>query len=433
MENTVVGTKRDGKASPKSVEVTLPPSRPSSLGRFVRSIVTVLTILAMIAFGTINLSILKKDSCQSVRQRLRTLNSTLVKVQASLESSREQLSTAKRKLNDSEARLSAAQSNISTVLGRATIAEQRVQHLEASSQSQDNDKEIIDASQQLAMRARRNRSYPACVKNGTRAPAFMMVFMGHSGSTAILSELHSHSQVLKGFWEPVDHQKVFNTTEALEIARGIFQKGLQENLTAGFKIRPVHILERPHEWRALVKQYQVRIIWQYRRNVFKGAVGEYVHRYLHDNSVVEGLKTDITREERCQIGVGCRFRVEDFDFLRRQIGTMTRSTHFILRAVSEIARDSRCVREIPYEDYLYSRDAVLKDLQTFLGLEEEETAPARFKATGDSLCETVENWDELCEAFYGCPKWQHLLDDVQNNCYCHMSSGAPSAEFCDYR
>lgn len=432
MEKTFVGTPRDGKVSPKSVVVTPSSSRPSGFGRFVRSIVTVLTVLAMIAFGTINLSILKKDSCQPVRERLRTLNSTMTKIQASLVSSREQLLTAERKLNATEARLSAAHSNISTVLDRATLAEKRVQQLETSSQSQKDDKETIDTSQQLAMRVRRNRSLPACAKNGTRAPAFMMVFMGHSGSTAILSELHSHSQVLKGFWEPVDHQEVFNTTEALEIARDIFEKGLKQNLTAGFKIRPVHILERPHEWRALVKQYQVRIIWQYRRNVFKGAVGEYVHRYLHDNSVVEGLKTDITRDERCQIGAGCTFRIEDFDFLRRQIGTMMRSTRFILRAVSEIARDSKCVREIPYEDYLYGRDAVLKDLQAFLGLEEEETAPDRFKATGDSLCETVENWDELCEAFYGCPKWQHLLDDVRNNCYCHMSSGAPSAEFCDH-
>lgn len=90
-----------------------------------------------------------------------------------------------------------------------------------------------------------------------------------------------------------------------------------------------------------------------------------------------------------------------------------------------------CVREIPYEDYLYDRVEAMSDIMQFLGLRHEPTKPDRFKATSDSMCEAIENWDEVCDKLYGCVLWQHMLEDVRNGCYCKMSGGFPISKYCD--
>lgn len=282
-------------------------------------------------------------------------------------------------------------------------------------------------------RARRGRPMPLCARHGEQASAFLLLFMGHSGSTAIITELRNHSQAHIQHSEPVDHQPHFNTTEALITARHIFQTERKAGKTVGFKLRPLHVLEQPAKWRKLVADFNIRIIWQYRKNVFKSAVGEYSHRYLNDSNVIEGFQRNLTREERCHIGAGCRFRVDNFAFLHEGLRSMVRSQRMISKAVNELTRDQRhaCVREMPYEDYLYDRAEFMRDLQRFLGWQIERTAPARFKATGDSLCDVVENWDQLCDAFYGCVLWQHMLDDPRNGCFCQMAAGMPSSAYCD--
>lgn len=292
-------------------------------------------------------------------------------------------------------------------------------------------KSVEVREEHLVTNARRMRPMPACARNGTRAQAYFIVFMGHSGSTAILTDLRNHSQTIGGDTEPVDHQPVFNSTEAIAITRRIFDHGIKTGLIAGFKIRPTHIMAAPDAWRSIIAEYNVRIIWQYRKNLFKAAVGEYTNRYLNDTSVVEGLHSNMTREERCKVGVGCSFKIEKFDALHTLLRNMIHSQKMITKAVAELSRDSPCVREVPYEDYLYDRENVMRDLFQFLGIQDENTAPARFKATGDRMCEIVQNWDQVCDNFYGCVLWQHMLDDPRNRCFCNMTSGLPTGQFCD--
>lgn len=145
---------------------------------------------------------------------------------------------------------------------------------------------------------RRRPRQPSCVSSGKRARTFPAIFSGHRGSTAIMSELREHSQVLVEKFEPVDHQQVFNTTEALEIAHDYFDREIAHGKVPGFKIRPTHIKVAPERWRTLAKQYGSRIIWQYGMNLFKASVGEYTNRYLNNTSVIEGLEQDISAEER---------------------------------------------------------------------------------------------------------------------------------------
>lgn len=271
--------------------------------------------------------------------------------------------------------------------------------------------------------ARRTRTQPPCV-DGTRAKSFLMIFMGHSGSSAITSELKGHPQVHVELAELVDHQDVFNTTKALQATREFFDRGIALGKTPGFKIRPMHILNEPENWRALARQYRTRIIWQYRQNLFKGAVGEYSNRYLNDTSVVEGLRKDMPKEERCKIGVGCSYSINNIPFLHTIMKNMFRSQQSIVDAVHEISKDGRyCVRELPYEDYLYDREDSLADIFKFLGLRQEVTKPLRYKATDDNLCKVVENWEETCNAFYPCTVFQHMIDDPRNNCFCTLRKG----------
>lgn len=293
------------------------------------------------------------------------------------------------------------------------------------------DKSVPESQAELlSIRSRRNRPLPKCASDGERAQTFLMVFMGHSGSTAILSELYNHSQVHVGTMEPVDHQEVFNTTEALKRTREIFNYAIRQGRTVGFKIRPNHVLAEPEAWRELVVEYKTRIVWQYRKNIMKAAIGEYSNRYLNDTSAIEGLKLNLSREERCRIGAGCSYRIENFGFLHYQLRSMLYSQNSIAGAVKVLSGDSPCVREMPYEDYLYDRDAFMADLNRFLGLGREDTTPERFKATSDNMCEVVENWDELCDKFYGCILWQPLLDDPRNNCFCKLASGSPTSGYC---
>lgn len=275
--------------------------------------------------------------------------------------------------------------------------------------------------------ARHARPLPACAKSGQRAKTFLMVFMGHSGSTAMLSELGAHSKIHVENPELVDHQAVFNTKEALKTTRDFFDRGLRHNKMPGFKIRPRHLLNEPEKWLKLVKEYDTRIIWQYRQNFVKTAIGEYKLRKLNDTSVIEGFKKNVSSSEQCSMGK-CSFPVTDFQFLHKLFLHNSRTQREILKGVSILSRNG-CVREAPYEDYLYSREGTLRDVFRFLGVDFESTQPTRFKATSDNLCTVVENWEALCRTFYVCPGISHMLDDERNSCFCPVVSGPAGTQF----
>lgn len=278
-----------------------------------------------------------------------------------------------------------------------------------------------------AAHARHGRPLPECARSDKPARTFLMVFMGHSGSSALLSELSAHSKVYVEIPELVDHQEVFNTTAALQTTREFFDRGIAKGMIPGYKIRPVHIMNEPEEWRKLVDEYDTRIIWQYRKNFFKAAIGEYKLRFLNDTTVIEGLRSNMSLAKRCEVGT-CSFPIKDFDYLHTLVKEVWRSQRNIVSGVKIVARDG-CIREAPYEDYLHDRLSTLKDVFRFLGIQFEETQPSRFKATSDNLCDVVENWEEVCQKFYVCPTVAHLLEDEHNQCFCPAVSG--STELCE--
>lgn len=267
------------------------------------------------------------------------------------------------------------------------------------------------------------RNRPACSVGTGRAKTFLMVFMGHSGSSAIMTELKDHPEMFVRQLEPVDHKDFEkNTTMALEYTRNFFDEGIKQGKLPGFKIRPNHIRRDPKAWAALAREYDTRIIWQYRRQTLKQAVGEYSYRYYKDTSILEGLKTEEEVKSRCETGAGCSFKIEDMFFFHQLLTHIVRSDYLIAESAETIADGRDCIHELRYEDYLYHREGSMKDLNEFLGVSYVQTQPARFKATRDNLCDVVENWEELCHNFYGCAVWRRFFEDEINACGCRFSS-----------
>lgn len=109
---------------------------------------------------------------------------------------------------------------------------------------------------------------PACAKEGGKAQSFVLLFMGHSGSTALISALQQHANVLIAGFEPLDHgDMASDTPQALEYARAFFAAGKRSGRVAGFKLRPRHILQNPQAWARLFREHRTRIVWNYRANM----------------------------------------------------------------------------------------------------------------------------------------------------------------------
>lgn len=240
-----------------------------------------------------------------------------------------------------------------------------------------------------------------------------------------------HSQTHMNFLEYLDRLDVSiaNTTGALAETKAFFKQGIANGLTPGFKIRSYHVIPKPEEWAKLVKEFDTRIIWQYRKNVFKSAIGTYQKEVLGDATAISGIKKSDVKGDRCAMGVGCKFRIDNLDTFHEMLKNRLTYQNDISRAVEILDAGRDCVMELPYEDYLYYPRETIHDLQTFLGLRYETTAPDRIKATKDSLCDVVENFDQLCQAFYACAVWQPYLDDHINNCRCTRFSKG-TAKYC---
>lgn len=293
---------------------------------------------------------------------------------------------------------------------------------------------------------------PAACASG-RARGFLLVFMGHSGSSALMSQLAAHSGISIPAAEAVDHG-IFrrNSSAALARARHIFSSAAAEGKVGGFKIRPWHIEADPGAWRALAREAGVRLLWNVRGNVVKAAVGEYTARVLNDSSAIEGLRPG-TEAKRCSTGAGCTFEVEDMDALYGLMRMFVESDARVSRAVTALAArepppppppaahdggagsappppaparaaaaDPLCAMTVTYEEYLASSTAVVTSVLAFLGLPPEVHPPSRAKATNDALCVAVRNYGSLCDAFYGCTAWRWMLDDVANGCRCAVAA-----------
>lgn len=266
---------------------------------------------------------------------------------------------------------------------------------------------------------RARKQIPTCVRAG-RARTFLMVFMSRSGSTAISQTMANQAGVSHGF-ELLEERNVIpgDTARALNETRAFFDAGIKAGRMPGYKIRSHYVLKDPAGWAALAAEYDTRIIWQYRKNVFKAAIGVYARVVLGDTTATSGIpKDELIAQDRCSMGVGCSFRIENFKEMHNILTNRIEQDMQIMQAVKAIDGERKCVFELPYEDYLYYQRETMQDLFAFLGVKAHNLETFRAKATADNLCKVIKNYDEICTTFYGCPVWQPYLDDFKNDCRC---------------
>lgn len=264
---------------------------------------------------------------------------------------------------------------------------------------------------------------PKCGSTGL-AKTFLLVFMGHSGSTALMTSLQQHSKIDIDGFEPVDHgvfvegPSAVSSLKALKHVLEKFENGTQRNKMVGFKVRPRHLLKRSKEFSDILRMFGTRIIWSYRSNVMKQALGDYAIKYQGALSAYEGIRLSANGTE-----IGTRKRVSssfkvDMGILHSLLKSRIEGDAQITKALNKLKLKG-CILPIGYESYLKYPDATLKRVQAFLGLDDSEMHRSlRAKATGDRICELVENWDELCQTFYGCQNWRWMIDDFDNGCAC---------------
>lgn len=266
---------------------------------------------------------------------------------------------------------------------------------------------------------------PNCSAGAGRAQTFLMIFQGHSGSTAIMSSLKQHSQTYITGYEPIDHPPFTNSTprekgtaDALQYTEAFFQNGTRKNLTTGFKARPTHLLANPEAFHSLVKKYDTRVIWSYRGNILKQAIGDYRIHYYNDDHSYEGLRVDANGRVRSPANRASSIRINDMHKLHAMVKLRANADRVLTTAVRRIARGD-CILPVSYETYLKYPDLTLEHILSFLGLNStERPAARRAKANRDSLCELVENFDEVCQAFFGCVEYRWMLDDIEQGCSC---------------
>ncbi|KAJ8901261.1 hypothetical protein NDN08_007110 [Rhodosorus marinus] len=278
-------------------------------------------------------------------------------------------------------------------------------------------------------------SIPKCNKK-KEAKSFIMIMTAHAGSTAIISKLVQHSGI---FWdsnlidkfEPL-HQEKF--TEDLpagrQWVRDYFTTGIKTGQIPGFKMSILPILKEPEEWKQIIKDFDTKIIFNYRRDYLKRAIGLYSSEYLGDRTSIGGINISndhTVADNRCAFGVGCSFEVKDMSDLHCILTRSWKTTKYKRDGVKELTND--CALEVPYEDFLYHEDATHHQILTYLGLKIEDPPSLRAKATSDNLCTVVENFAELCEAYGDCEEWNYSLWDENSECNCnnyeYKSRGGP--------
>uniref|UniRef100_A0A7S2ZIN3 Sulfotransferase domain-containing protein n=1 Tax=Rhodosorus marinus TaxID=101924 RepID=A0A7S2ZIN3_9RHOD len=277
-----------------------------------------------------------------------------------------------------------------------------------------------------------SRRIPACNKNKKPARSFFIIMTSHAGSTALISQLVEHPQVYwdrgpdaVGTFEPMNQPKFRaksgNVTAGIEWIREYFTMVLEKGKMPGFKLGILPVLKYPEEFKKIIDEFDTKIIFNYRRDHLKRAIGRYAYHYLGDKTSIGGINTNSEEglhalEDRCSTGVGCSYEITNMANLHCIMTRSWKAHQYKVDGIKKIS--DGCVLEEPYEDYLnYPTDVYHQSLD-FLGLERVDTSAAREKGTSDKICEVVENFAELCAAFAECPAWNESLLNREDGCSC---------------
>jgi hypothetical protein len=243
-----------------------------------------------------------------------------------------------------------------------------------------------------------------------------------------MTALQQHSKVLIHGLEPVDHDAdiLANETRAVEHAEKFFETAAAQGKAGGFKIRPRHFTDAPKQWMDVIRKHDTRIILNFRNNLLKQAIGHYPIKFLNSTDAFEGYKVDAnsstwTGSENTTTNK--RLLIENMEGLAQVLRDRIIGEEKIFRALGYLSAagwdKQECTLPVSYEGFLMDWKASIERIQEFLGLDTKEVhMPLRRKVTEDNLCELLENYADVCSAFFGCQQLRWMLDDPVNNCMC---------------
>lgn len=96
----------------------------------------------------------------------------------------------------------------------------------------------------------------------------------------------------------------------LSFVDDFFNSTRVDGVVGGLKLRPNHLLAQLEKWAALFKRHGTRIVWNFRGNLFKQAVGEYDLLVHAKRTRREGLVKERPADETP------KFRVEHMQALQ---------------------------------------------------------------------------------------------------------------------
>mmetsp|Transcript_9079 Transcript_9079/g.27298 ORF Transcript_9079/g.27298 Transcript_9079/m.27298 type:complete len:319 (+) Transcript_9079:192-1148(+) len=261
------------------------------------------------------------------------------------------------------------------------------------------------------------------------AQAFLMGFIGHSGSSAIMSTLMRHSRV-KMPWPMEPMHRAKTATDGVLLAKSIFDDSISEGLIPGFKLRPHDVDKGTEEYEKLLADYNIRLIVMKRDNYFKAAIGMYLIRARFDNSPVQGLPENVDRHEHCARNPkSCSFEIDNLRFFAFLMHNFKSSMVKVDKLANSLSWE--CKLLVTYEDYLYQTGATMSRIYKFLGIDEEANMPRYRKALSDNPCETVANYQEICAELWGCDEFRPYLEDPRNNCFCEDTTRPARENLCN--
>eukprot|EP00188_Purpureofilum_apyrenoidigerum_P001253 Plantae.Rhodophyta-Purpureofilum_apyrenoidigerum.ctg16738.p1 GENE.Plantae.Rhodophyta-Purpureofilum_apyrenoidigerum.ctg16738~~Plantae.Rhodophyta-Purpureofilum_apyrenoidigerum.ctg16738.p1 ORF type:complete len:337 (+),score=45.53 Plantae.Rhodophyta-Purpureofilum_apyrenoidigerum.ctg16738:47-1057(+) len=266
-------------------------------------------------------------------------------------------------------------------------------------------------------------------EEGEQVSTFVLGFIGHSGSTAIMSTLMQHENLfVPSNTEPLLAQ-AGNALESVKKSRQLFNqyRGKFGNSKApGFKVRPSNIFTSGGvgRWQKLINKFNTRLILNYRENIFKSSIGMYSIRGLGDLSSQMGLPDGKTSEEHCKENPHlCSFRIDDFKLFSNLLFKAMDSKRRTLEIAEKLCWP--CVHYIRYEDFEKDSNGEMDKVYDFLGVPREQHTALFQKALPKSPCKILSNYQEVCSRFWGCEQFRPYLEDPENDCYCDYKPEEP--------
>ena len=309
--------------------------------------------------------------------------------------------------------------------------------------------------------------------------SWIMIFMGHSGSSALTEQFGSHPNVHITGYEPVD--RGFSTANALNYTERVFyearvQSARSVRRVAGFKMRPEHILAAPARWAELVHRHSTAIFWTDDANLLRSAINSLANIAIvrklcatsihvlaklsipqdmllpcmqgrdarQDGSGSEGRRsrrypTNTARASYLQFLATGSHRTEisaliakvlpvtiDIASLAGEVLANAQSNRNIaaaVRALQGSAHDDTVLR-VTYHDFLSNRNATVADMHRHVSVDPtlgrlNATALDFQPPTTAGSCVRISNWADVCQFFGACLQFAWMLDHSESNgCHC---------------